>query len=133
MNKTEQKRTTSPTPLPHRQLRAIGAILRAATLDSAAREAGVGRTTLYTWLNEPAFRLELRRQQAAVYEHGLIQLKALWGEATDELRALLASDNERIRLGALNLFFSAAPAAHECQEIEERLRMLEEHAKLSGK
>lgn len=130
MNKNEHNGTI-PAPLSPRQLRAITAILEAPSMDAASKNAGVGRTTLYAWLGDPAFNAELVRRRAEVFADALDRLKGLSGQAVDALSELINStDDPRTRLGAVRVALDTAFTAHEKQEFEERLAALE---RLAGK
>jgi len=82
MNTTAQKRTPSAS-LTGRQLRAIAVILTAPNMEAAAHRARVGRTTLYQWLREPAFRDELNRQQNEVFDAAFLGKKPLRGRSLE--------------------------------------------------
>jgi len=82
------------------QGRAIVAILGSRTVQDAARSAGVGRSTLYSWLQNEAFRAELTRRRDEVFDMAVSRLKGLVGEAVEGLGELVHSDDERVRLSA---------------------------------
>ena len=49
-----------------KQARAVAALLTAPTTSEAARAAGVGERTLWSWLNDSVFQAALVREQDAV-------------------------------------------------------------------
>ena len=49
-----------------KQARAVAALLTAPTTSEAAKLAGVGERTLWTWLNDSVFQAALVREQDAV-------------------------------------------------------------------
>ncbi len=132
MNKTEQNRTECEA-LTARQCRAIAALLVSATVEGAARTAGVSRTQLYAWLATPTFRAELARRRAEVFAETLSRLKNLSGKAVDALNDLLHAKNDaRTRLGAVRVALDCALEIHERQDIETRLKALEERTQQGG-
>jgi len=125
MNKAGQKRTDY-AELTTRQLTAITALLAAATVEGAARDAKVSRSQLYTWLAEPVFKAELARKRVEVFASSLDRLKTLSGKAVDALADLLnAKGDPRTRLGAVRVALDSAFTAQERQDFEERLSALE--------
>ena len=126
MNTTAQNGTVSGT-LTSRQLRAITAILDTPSMDAAAKRARVGRTTLYTWLRDPAFRDELTRQQGEVFDTALARLKCLAGDAVKGLGDLIKAQSESVKRAACRDILDAAFKVKEINEIEERLAEIEKH------
>ena len=124
MNGTEQNGTV-PVPLSRRQQRAIAAILDTANMEDAARRARVGRTTLYTWLREPAFRDELTRRQADIFDAALARLKCLVGDAVNGLGDLIGATSENVRRSACRDIVDIALKVREMRDIEDRLTQLE--------
>jgi transposase-like protein len=84
-----------------RQSRAIECLLTADSVTEAARQAGVGRTTLYAWMKEPRFQAALAESRRAGHHARLNQLRRLVPEALGSLEWLLRSTNEWVRLGAV--------------------------------
>lgn|SRR5262245_11810958 len=124
-NETDKKLTP-------RQSRAIEALLSEPTVRGAARKAGVGVTTLYRWLAEPAFCEALGLARARAFEVGLTTMQSL-GELSTETLAEIMRDKTappaarvRAALGAL----ASIVRAHELFEMEERVRVIEEQLKV---
>ena len=124
MNTTAQNGTL-PAPLTPRQLRAIAAILGTPSMDAAAKRARVGRTTLYVWLRDPAFREELTRRQGEVFDASLARLKCLAGDAVNGLGELVAAHSESVKRAACRDILDAAFKVKELHEIDDRLTALE--------
>jgi len=120
MNTTAQNGTLS-----RKQLRAIAAILDSPSMDAAAKHARVGRTTLYTWLRDAAFRGELTRRQAEVFDTALSRLKCLVGDAVQGLGDLVGYADERVKRSACRDVLDVALKVKELHEIEERLAAIE--------
>jgi hypothetical protein len=124
MNTTAQNGAVSAS-LTRRQLRAIAAILDAPSMEAAARRARVGRTTLYTWLREPAFRDELMRRQGEIFDAALARLKCLVGDAVEGLGELVDADSESVKRAACCDILDAALKVKELHEVDERLTAIE--------
>jgi len=126
MNTPEQN-GTHPASLTRRQLRAVSAILEAPNMEAAARRARVGRTTLYTWLRDPAFHDEVSRRQAEVFDAVLARLKYLVGDAVNGLGRLIDANSETVQRAACCSILDAALKVKELHEIDERLTAIEKH------
>lgn len=124
MNEIEQNGTVS-APITARQRRALAVILAAPNMEEAARRARVGRTTLYNWLQESAFKNELRRQQNEVFNSAIARLKSLVGSAVNGLGDLVRAESESVRRAACRDILEAALKVKELHEIDERLTAIE--------
>ena len=125
MNTTAQNRTLSAS-LTVRQLRAIAVILNAPSMEAAARRAHVGRTTLYQWLREPAFRDELNCQQNEVFNDAFARVKSLVGNAINGLSELIENaKSETVKRAACRDILDAALKVKELHELEGRLAAIE--------
>jgi transposase-like protein len=126
MNTSGQNGTLSASLTP-RQLRAVAAILDTPSMDAAARRARVGRSTLYSWLRDAAFREELTRRQSEVFDTALARLKCLVGDAVQGLGDLVGSADERVKRSACRDVLDVSLKVKELHEIEERLAAIEKH------
>jgi hypothetical protein len=80
---------------------AIGALMTGDTVTAAAQVAGVNRETVSRWLNhDPAFRVELGRQRAALHAAVDDRLRNLTGQALDTLERLLQNSPPETKLKA---------------------------------
>lgn len=111
-----------------RQQKALAALLEEPTLTKAAKAAGVGERTLFTWLNEPTFSAAYREARGQLLENTLTALQSASGKAVETLRAVLsdqmAKPGEKVSAARAILEFSLK--AREVLEVEERLHALEE-------
>lgn len=119
---------TSQQGLTAKQLRAIECLLRESTTQAAAEAAGVGKTTIFRWLNEPEFAAAYRQARDQMYEGALNGLQAASADAVRALRDVVndktAMASARVSAAAKVLDLSLK--VREQFEIEERLRLLEE-------
>ena len=110
------------------QQRALRAMLRSTSIVEAAEEAGLGRKTIYRYLREETFRLELRRAQDEVLAGTTAALVGLSEVAVETLHSVMtdefASDSVRVR-AALG-WLSHQREMLEIMSLSERVRRLEE-------
>nr|MBA3242385.1 helix-turn-helix domain-containing protein [Acidobacteriota bacterium] len=71
--------------LERRQGAAIAALLNAATIQDAAREAGISESTLRRWMKLPEFRAAFREAQDRLFDESIGELHGLTREATETL------------------------------------------------
>jgi AcrR family transcriptional regulator len=115
-----------PKTLTAKQARVIPYLLGAATLEKGCKRAGVSKVTVYEWLKQEVFRQELKRQRDELIERALDSLKANVTRATETLVKLLASKSEPIRARAAEDIIEFAQKAIEQEELEKRIKALEE-------
>ena len=87
-------------PLSPRQIRAIPHLLRAPTIEEGCRRARVSKAAVYLWLENEAFREELRRQREQLTVIALEGLGASVVKASAVLVRLLESPKDHIKLKA---------------------------------
>ena len=97
-----------------------------AGVRAAARAAGVGERTVFTWLKDPAFAARVSELRGQLFARAVAVLTRLAGKAARKLDKLLDSAHEGIALGACRTVLEAGPRLRELTEMEERLRALEE-------
>jgi len=104
------------------------ALMTVPTIEGAARAAGVSRSVLFLWLKEEPFQAELARLRAEAFGAAIGTLKAGTATAAAVLMELLHSKKETTRRHASIAVLDFALRIHEGEEIDERLRRLEELA-----
>lgn len=112
-----------------RQQCLLAELVRTPDIQAAAKAAGVGRTSAYRWLEEPAFAEELARLRNEVVNKALGSVKAQATRAAEELQRLLDTDNERLRRLVCKDILSYSIRVRELEEIERRVVRLEERMK----
>ena len=106
----------------------IAALAGGATVQDAARQAGVSERTAHRRLDDAAFQQEVFAARAALITGAVCKLAAASTEAADTLRALLAADTPpAVRLGACRAILELGTKRRESEEHEARIRALEEH------
>ena len=110
------------------QVIAIEALLTTGNKTSAARKAGVDRSTLYRWMaHDAAFRAALEDGTAAALQEFSRALVRLADKATAALEDALGKGQEiGIRLRAADIVTARMLAIREFVTFEQRLAALEE-------
>lgn len=112
------------------QRRAITALLSHRNTREAAKAANVAERTMWRWLDEPAFRAELSRQEGAVLEQVTRGLLAMQDKALQELGDLITgyggNVSAGIRLQAVKAALDIQLRYRELLSLEDRVRKLEE-------
>ena len=111
------------------QQRAIAALLSSKTVKEAAEEAGVSRSTVYTYLRDKDFSKELRKAQSAAIDAAASRLAAGLSEAIEELSRLIKNaDSDSVKRLACSDWISFALRLREFSELESRIEALEANA-----
>jgi hypothetical protein len=107
--------------------RLLLALACGATVESAARQAGVSESTVYRRLADPAFRQQLQAVRADMVQR---TAGALTAAATEAVRTLLELQKPAVpaavRLGAARAVLEIGVKLREVAELEERLTALEQ-------
>lgn len=123
---TEDMQENSENSITTKQQKAIAAMLSERTTTAAAKKAGISERTLYTWLNEPAFRGALRKAEKAILDDVTRRLSAGQTLALDTLEKLVKSArHESTKLRASVAWLEMSLKYRDAQDIEERLTALE--------
>ena len=109
-----------------RQQRLLTELMPTTDIQAAAREAGDGRSTVYRWLQNPAFADKLKQMRNEAMNEALSAVKSLTVRAAEELMRLLDTEDERLRRHVCRDILSHAIKVRELEEIERRLARLEE-------
>jgi hypothetical protein len=101
------------------------ALAGGATMESAAAQAGVGKTTAWRRSKEPAFRAKVASLRSEMVSRALGHLSEGCGEAAITLRHLmLKSEDERIKSGCAKAILTILSRLRENIEISEQLEAL---------
>lgn len=90
------------TELTPRQFKAINVLLSTPEPTKAAAALRIGRTTLYAWMHEPAFKAELDRRRDEILAAALDTLKIGCTVAAVELAKLCTHHDPAVRRQACN-------------------------------
>jgi hypothetical protein len=98
-----------------------------ATVEQAARQAGLTARTVYRRLEDPAFRRKVQRLRCEIVQRTAGTLTAAATEAVKTLLELLKGNSPAaVRLGAARSVLEIGMKVREVAELEERLTALEE-------
>jgi hypothetical protein len=78
----------------------LAALLTEPTYAAAAAKAGVGQTTLYRWMNRPAFRTAYRQARRELVDFAIGRIQSATGQAVETLLAVAREgrrDSDRVR------------------------------------
>ena len=111
------------------QVTALAALVEDPDVQMAADAAGVNRGTIYRWMKKPGFQSELTRQRNEVFAAALASVKTHAGRAVAQLAGMLNASDERVRRLVCNDILAHGLKAHDMQDIQERLKVLERNMK----
>jgi hypothetical protein len=103
-----------------------------ATLQQAAGAARVSAKTVSRRLRDPVFAGQLREARRELVGTAVSRLAASATAAVDELRALLGSPSDAIRLRAAQVILETGNRLLESQDLVERLAAIEGRLEEAG-
>ena len=113
--------------LTERQEKVIPFLVSCPSIDAAAKESGVGRSTIHKWITEnQAFRDAVRRGRDMVARAAFDAIRNHIDKAVATLAELLDSENDNVRRRAARDILDMSVKIAEVHEIEERLDSIEE-------
>jgi type II secretory pathway component PulF len=105
----------------------LTALACGATVEAAARSAGISESTVYRRLRQPAFSQRLQEVRADMVQRTSAMLTASGMEAVKTLLALQqASTPASVRLGAARAILEIGLKVREVADLERRLSALEQ-------
>ncbi len=113
-------------PLTNRQLVAITHILASPTHEEACRRVKISKGTLYTWLKDDAFKMELKRQRDEVAKEACSRLKCAMTKAVEGLIKLMDTPRPDLKRWIYKDIIEYAFKTIELENIEERLDRIEQ-------
>ncbi|MFC1682887.1 phBC6A51 family helix-turn-helix protein [Candidatus Zixiibacteriota bacterium] len=115
--------------LSKKKSRAIIALLHYKTVAEAALAVGIGETTLFRWLQDPAFKDAYREAKYEVVQQALSQLQKASSEAVEVLQNIMRDEgaSPHTRVTAARIILETSIKAVEIDTLETRLEVLEEH------
>ena len=123
----EQNGTLSENELSEKQLIAIPHLVSSKSISEAAELAGVGRTTIYRWLNDDEFRAAYEEQRDAVALYARSGMRSLMLKALAIQAERLDSDDPKERAQASKAIMdydTKTARTHENQKVIDRLNNL---------
>ena len=110
-----------------KQQKALAALIRAPTRAAAAKEAGVGASTVRRWMREDAdFRAAYQEALSELLEDASTQAKGNLTQALDVLAEIMRDgENAQARITAARSTLEYALKLHDAAEVERRMDELE--------
>ncbi|SMC74654.1 hypothetical protein SAMN02746065_10919 [Desulfocicer vacuolatum DSM 3385] len=121
------KNSEKSTSLRGKKLKALEALISCDTLGNACEQAGIGRTTMNRYLNEPVFEDELRKAKRRMVGRAMLRLQQVTGDAARAL-AEICRDKDAppsARVAAAKEILSSSLKAIEIEDLELRIGQLE--------
>lgn len=115
------------TSLSGRQRKFVAAMLTASSIEEAAKTAGIGKTTAYRYLKDPAVESAIAGMAAAAFDQVARRGGRAMGKALDLLEEMVVDKDELsvTRLSAARTILDAGPKLREVTELAGRLAELE--------
>lgn len=101
------------------------ALARGASIEAAAKEAGVSGRTLYRWRQDPGFEAEIRTARRNLLDQLVNELENGVREAVGVLREALRDEAPAVRVRAASVLLGALPTITDHLDVAERLAALE--------
>jgi len=112
-----------------KQEKALAALLVSPTIAAAAKTASVGETTLFRWLQEPAFQEAYRAARLQVLSAATMQLRQATGAAVDTLKRNLTCGNAGAEIRAAATILEMAYKSAEVEDLGARVEEMERFLK----
>lgn len=126
MKTKQEKSKAKEAPLTYKQVRAIPFLAIARSLEMGCAEAKISRFTLYKWLKNSAFRIELSTAREKLIAEALERLKTGLLTAVDGLLDFLYSNEKYLKFQACREVISHYFKTVEVEELKKRIEALEE-------
>lgn len=104
----------------------VASLATGATVQAAAKAAGVGARTVHRRLDDPAFRQRVAHARDELVAQAVGRLSEATSSAVTALLDLLDSEMDFARLGAARAILELAAKYREAADLTERIRALEE-------
>jgi transposase-like protein len=113
-----------------KQEEAIAALLTQRNVEEAARSIGVAPKTLLRWMQIPEFKAAYRDARRSAYGQAIARLQQGTSAAATTLLKVLIDPNTpaSVKVRAAEAIFNHSSKAIEIEDIEARVRALEEAA-----
>lgn len=108
-----------------RQLKAIPILIGCDTVEGAAKEAGISKNTIYTWMQQEEFSKAVAEARKKLFDKAMHKLMNVSMKAVITLEKLLNAESEAVRRAAANDILGHILKYREVMEIEERLGTVE--------
>jgi len=118
-------KTKGRTKLTERQLKAIPHIVSSPTYTEGRKKAKINKTTLYKWLKDPVFKVELDHQRDEVAAEAFGILSQGLTKAVETLVNLLDNKDNRLKRLAAKDVIDFIIRHKENEDLDNRLKEIE--------
>jgi hypothetical protein len=94
-------------------------------VQTAAKQTGIGKSTIYKWLRQEDFKARLVEKRTEILDDSVDQIKSYCRKALQRIAGLMDSENESVVMKASTYLLDKALEVKQTQEFEERILMLE--------
>ena len=112
--------------LSHKQLSALSHIALSGSISEGARQAGVSRSSIYRWLNDPAIRRELDTLREEIADIARTKLHHMTLRALQVIESSLHDESQRARFRAAVATIDMAQRSTNNHDAARRLDWLED-------
>ena len=112
--------------LTERQIVALPHVAAGNTLSEGARLAGIGRTTLYRWMEDPGFRRALENAREEAADLARTELQGLMLKAVLVLSDSLEDPKAEVRLRAASTAMNLGLKSVDIKDLNQRLDYLDD-------
>ena len=119
--------------LTRRQIEALPFLIKPGTITQRAKNAGIGRATLYRWLQESDFREAFEELRKETLRFAETEAQAIAGDAISVIYELMHTGDQGVRLRAALAALNLAKDARFAEEIANRLEHLERASEIRKK
>ncbi len=121
----ENRREIQKSSLTFRQQAALTVIAATPTVAQAARQSGIGESTLYRWLEDADFRAELVRLREESANLARQELQGLMLRSVSVIAEAMDDPDKAIRLRAARYAMSFAARIGEVEKLRKEIQELE--------
>ncbi len=127
----EQFGTDFSEKLSERQIETLPHLLKPGSLSQQAKNAGVGRTTLYRWLEDDNFRNAVTQLREITMQIAESEILAMSYEAAAVIYDALKGEDKNARFKAAQIVLQHAHNAQYGRDLEKRVEMIADALKLA--
>ena len=121
----ENGREIKKSGLTFRQQAALSIIAATPTIAQAARQAGIGESTLYRWLEDDHFRVELARIREESADLARQELQGLMLRGVSVIAEAMDDPDKAVRLRAARYAVSFAARIGEVEKLRKEIQDIE--------
>jgi len=124
---------TESNNLTAKQRRIIPFLVSARSVEEGRKSAGVSQETVWRWMKNQAFRQELENAREAFVSSAFSRLQGAITGAVDVLVQTMTGTDAILRVRAAGMVLDHFWKARELQELESRLKRIEEILEADGR